>query len=558
MLMHEANRSYPPFHPKRADLPLAIDEREFKRAFPEEGPYIEFKTGLSRRQLQETVVAFSNADGGVVLLGVSDAGEVLGKELDAGTSDGIHQLMRDIHDPGRYSVHRVSIGEKTVVAISIARRQEGFAQMSNGVVRIRKGTRDEPLFGAELQQFINSRSATRYELTPTQIPADSADPQLLQGLRDAFRWGAGDLTERLEEGGFAAAGRLTVAGALYLLRSPGDPLGKAHVELLRYRDDETVDYDLRLEITGPLPEQLSVASNRILDELGTELVVLGVRRYDLPRVPAVVVREAIANALAHRSYESNRTPVRVEIRPSSIMVLSPGGLPEPVTVENIRETTAPRNLATIKALRHFGLAEDAGRGIDVMQDTMSEEMLDPPRFEDHGHRVVVTLPVRSAVAPVERAWIRELEQRGTLEGPDRLVLVHAARGETLTNGKVREVLQTDRSTARDVLKRLRDAGFLHQRGERGGATYHLEGSLEPPAGLRLNPDELADLVEDLARKGPVSNSDIRDATGLDRWKVRNLLGALVSEGRLIQSGQRSGTRYRAAKQLGRRKEVADP
>ncbi len=359
----------------------------------------------------------------------------------------------------------------------------------------------------------------------------------------AFGWSNKSLEERLAEHGFASEGRLTVAGALYLLENPGDVLGKTHVELLRYRDDGSVDYDLRLEIGGSLPDQLESAAERVLDEVGTELVVLGVRRYDLPRVPPVVVREAVANALAHRSYESNRTPVRIEIRPSSIMVLSPGGLPEPVTVENIRETTAPRNLAAIKALRHYGLAEDAGRGVDVMQDTMLEEMLDPPRFSDQGHEVAVTLPVRSAVAPVERAWIRELERRGALRGPDRLVLVHAARGETLTNAKAREILQTDRGTAREVLQRLRDAGFLEQRGERGGATYRLEGSLEPPAGLRLGPEELASLIENLAAEGPISNADVRAATGLDRVEARELLGRLVKESRLVQTGQRRGTRY---------------
>ena len=114
-----------------------------------------------------------------------------------------------------------------------------------------------------------------------------------------------------------------------------------------------------------------------------------------------MIREAIANALAHRSYELNRTPVRIEIRPSSVLIRSPGGLPEPVTVENIRETSAPRNMSVIaEHCERFGLAEDAGRGINVMEDTMLEEMLDPPGFEDHGHEVVVTLPVRSAVAPV--------------------------------------------------------------------------------------------------------------------------------------------------------------
>jgi ATP-dependent DNA helicase RecG len=523
---------------------------EFKREFPEENECVEFKQGVSRNQIQDTVVAFSNASGGVILIGIADDGKVVGKPYDSGTVDAIHQVMRDVHDPGRYSLHQLLVEDRPVVVVSVARRQEGFSQSSSGVVRIRKGTRDEPLFGAALQHLINERATRRYELTPTSLTIEEADPDLLRDLQEKFGWATDQVEGRLVDTGYAVDGRLTVSGALLLSNDPGQVLGKAHVELLRYRSDESVDYDLRLTIKGPLPVQLEQAVQRILDELGTELVVLGMRRYDLPQVPPVVVREAIANALAHRSYELDRTPVRIHIRPSSVSILSPGGLPEPVTVENIREATAPRNLGVIRALRRYGLAEDAGRGIDVMEDTMLEEMLDPPKFEDNGHEVIVTLPVRSAVAPVERAWIRELERRGTLRGPDRLVLIHGARGETLTNARVREILQTDESSAREVLHRLRDTGFLEQKGARGGATYHLEGSLAPPAGLRLGPVELADLIETMATEGPISNADIRAATGLNRSEVRALLAKLVKEGRLLQSGERRGTRYQAAGKTG--------
>jgi ATP-dependent DNA helicase RecG len=545
----ERNLPYPPFHPERQEILLTMSLAEFKREFPEESDYVEFKQGVSRNQLQDTIVAFSNARGGVILIGVADDGGIVGKPYDSGTIDAIHQVMRDVHDPGRYSLHQLLVENRSVVIVSVARRQEGFCQSSNGVVRIRKGTRDEPLFGAALQHLINERAAQRYELTATQLPTGAADPRLVQNLQEKFGWATDQVGQRLADLGYAVNKRLTVAGALLLLPDPGQVLGKAHVELLRYRSDDSVDYDLRLSIKGSLPDQLEQTVQRILDELGTELVVLGMRRYDLPQIPPVVVREAVANALAHRSYELDRTPVRIHIRPSSVSILSPGGLPEPVTVENIREATAPRNVAVIGALRQYGLAEDAGRGIDIMEDTMLEEMLDPPRFKDNGHEVVVTLPVRSAVAPVERAWIRELERRGTLRGPDRLVLIHGARGEALTNARVREILQTDEGTAREVLHRLRDNGFLEQKGDWGGATYHLEGSLAPPAGLRLGPLELADLIESLAAEGPISNADVRAATGLDRSEVRGLLAKLVREERLLQSGARRGTRYRAVGKL---------
>jgi ATP-dependent DNA helicase RecG len=180
-----------------------------------------------------------------------------------------------------------------------------------------------------------------------------------------------------------------------------------------------------------------------------------------------------------------------------------------------------------------------------MQDTMAQQMLDPPRFIDNGHEVVVELPVRSPVAPAERAWIQELERRGNLQGVDRIVLVHAARGELLTNRRVRELVGADPGQSRDILHRLRDEGFLEQRGRTAGSSYRLSGTLRPPAGLRLSSEELEDVVVRLTESGPIANQDVHAATGLDRAEALALLDRLVRARRLRRTGTRRGARYHA-------------
>ncbi|MGH2874290.1 MAG: ATP-binding protein [Solirubrobacteraceae bacterium] len=515
---------------------------EFRAAFVGEGAWVEFKRGTSGEQLQNTAVAFSNADGGVILIGVEDDGSVSGRPADAGTQDAIHAAMQAARDVGRYAIHQLDVDGRPVCVVAIARRRDGFAQTSAGVVRVRRGTRDAPLFGAELVRFANERTSARYELTALGVELDEAVTELRRDVGRAFGW------ERVTAGRLADAelvldGRLTVAGALYLLADPGVALGKAFVEVLRFGDDTTVDYDRRAEFRGPIHRVLTTVVDAVQDELGSELVVLGSRRYELERLPSVVVREAIANALAHRSYEATGTAVRVEMRPSAVIVRSPGGLPEPVTVENIREASAARNIVVIRVLRALGLGEDAGRGVDVMQDTMAAEMLDAPRFFDRGHEVAVELPIRSVVTASERAWVRELEHRGTLAGSDRIVLVHAARGEELTNKRVRELMHCTAEDARAILQRLRDQRLLAQRGQRGGASYRLAGDLRPPAGLRLSHEELDAVVLGLADQAPITNTTVRDATGLDRVEALALLDRLVTQGRLRRTGQRRGTKY---------------
>jgi hypothetical protein len=61
---------------------------------------------------------------------------------------------------------------------------------------------------------------------------------------------------------------------------------------MRYPDDDTPDYDRRDQLDGPLDRQLESAVALVSAELGTEMVALGVRRYELARVPEIVLSTA--------------------------------------------------------------------------------------------------------------------------------------------------------------------------------------------------------------------------------------------------------------------------
>jgi ATP-dependent DNA helicase RecG len=236
------------------------------------------------------------------------------------------------------------------------------------------------------------------------------------------------------------------------------------------------------------------------------------------------------------------------VHPDRVTIRSPGGLPEPVTLANIREQNAPRNLTVIQALRRFRLAEDAGMGVDLMEDAMAAALLDPPEFAADESHVAVTLHIGSTVTPQERAWIGEVERRGDIRNNDKLVLIHAARGELITNSSVRRLLGADSTHARAALHRLRDQGFLAQSGTRGGACYVLPKELGPPAGMSMGEGELRALVLQMARQsGRIANEDVRNQTGLDRAQALSLLSALVADGELQSRGKGRGVVYEPAR-----------
>jgi ATP-dependent DNA helicase RecG len=535
----------PSFHPRSQHAPSRLSRDEFEKAFPTESDYVERKAGVGQEALAKAITALSNTDGGVILVGVRDDGQLIGRALTEGVGNAIHQAALTVHDPGRYRFRQIDVDGTPIVVVSVAKRSQGFAQSSSGQVLVRRGARSVPLMGAELLSFITPRALERFDETDSGVDVSRADPDLLDRVRRVYRWRPDSIDQRLVDHRLALANgrtRLTIAGALMLLREPREHLGKAFVEVLRFPDDG-VDYDRRIEFAGPATSQVEETTDFLMGELGTDLIVSGARRYELPKIPEIVLREALANAVAHRSYEELGRSVRVELRPDRVSVVSPGGLPEPVTEENIRETKSARNIRILSVLRRFRLAEDAGRGVDVMQDEMTEALLDPPIFEDQGHSVSVTLPIRGAISPQERAWVMEVERQGAIQPRDRVPLVHAARGEALTNSLVRDLLGVDSRDARQSLRRLKDAGFLEQHGERGGAVYFLSRAVRAPAAFRLSPSDLRMFVLELAGEEPLTNARVRKATGLDRVEAFRLLDELVQAGELERRGERRGAHY---------------
>jgi len=509
---------------------------EFAAEFPREGVHVEFKEGVSHSRIAETAMAFSNADGGVVLLGVTDDGVVRGVDLGADGETRLRNTLGQVRDLGPHHIHRLIVDGRPVVAIEVGRRRDGFAQLASGAVKERRGASNHTLLGAELSDFIARRFVRTVEAAPTALRPDAIDPGLAGELSGAWQWPVSpgaprpDLLDRLRDSGFLVhngdGDRLSVAGALYLLADPTGVLGKPFVEVFRYRSG-ALDYDRRAEFRGPLQRQIEAAVDFVIDELGFDLVLLGVLRHELHRLPRVVLREAIANAVAHRSYAPTAAAeaVRIEIRPDRVVVRSPGGLPDGVSLDLLALRSVPRNVLLIRTLRFFGIAEDAGRGVRLMRDYMALNLMAPPRFEADDSSVTVTLLLGSEAAPPERAWLARTlssEASGALrphsvsdgggipagtEGRDARVLLEVARGETLTNGHVRRLLAVDTAEARAALRRLRDPASVHQRGTGSPASYVLApptGGVGRPGGVLVRPVVSGAALIRLPGEGPVS------------------------------------------------------
>lgn len=177
----------------------------------------------------------------------------------------------------------------------------------------------------------------------------------------------------------------------------------------------------------------------------------------------------------------------------------------------------------------------------------------------------MTLPITGPITPPERAWLKDLEERGTLAPAERLLLIHAARREPvlhlerrghelatagegttprrLTNAEARKIGGLGREEAMAALRRLRDQGFLTQHGQRGGAYYLLNRSLLQGSAHGMTNEEIEQLVLEAAAAGPIRNEDVRRLTGLDSAAAGSMLRRLTARGVLERRGERRGTEY---------------
>jgi ATP-dependent DNA helicase RecG len=134
----------------------------------------------------------------------------------------------------------------------------------------------------------------------------------------------------------------------------------------------------------------------------------GLFMFAVPTFNEVVIREAILNAVSHRDY---RLSGSVFIRQFSrrIEVVSPGGFPPGITVENILTRQSPRNRRLAEVFAKCGLVERSGQGLNRMFETCIRESKPKPDFTDtDAYQVALTL--RGEIQDVQ--FLRFMEQVG--------------------------------------------------------------------------------------------------------------------------------------------------
>lgn len=474
------------------------------------------------RATMETVCAFANEPGlggGTLLLGV--AAEAGGDLFPLWQAVGVAQPDKiaaelatrcrgEFNVPVRVDIRAELADGRPVLVVTVpeaAPADKPVYLKSRGLPRgafRRIGSTDQECTEEDLLALYQGRQVETFDagLLP-EATADDLDPEAIDDYRrslaaanpqaEALRWSDAELL--LSLGALrrpatppAAAAQPTVAGLLLFGRATAlrRLLPFMRIDYIRVPGKEWVDDPQRrfdsVEIRAPLLRAVRRAVAAVLDDLprSFNLPADAVQRRDIPRLPVNVVREAIVNAVMHRSYRVHGA-VQIVRYANRLEVRNPGYSLKPV--EHLGEPGSQlRNPRLAAVLYETQLAETKGSGIGAMRRLMTEAGLEPPLFDsDRGaDRFVATYFFQHFLNEESIAWLAQFRELRLTDQEARALIAVREQG-AIDNAMYREVNRVDTLAASQALRRLRDAGLLEQRG-RGSATHYLPTPrLLPPA-----------------------------------------------------------------------------
>ena len=520
-------------------------------------------------ELAKDCIAFANATGGQLLLGMEDGDEQppAGQRIPADLPDTLRRKLaeRTVNVTVLPDVVTAANGGE-FIALRVP-RSLAVASTTDGRYYLRVSDQSRPVTGDEVLRLASERAALPWEtLTTLQLPRVDADPAQQQALLQALR--ASDRVkpsvkektddELLDHYQLTQGPWLTHLGVLCMGRQHQRALLTSAPVVQFIKFDE-----LGQKVNKLVWDDHTLSPMALIEAVWAEVPDFR-ERYELPdglyrqHVPAfdeVVVRELLVNALVHRPY-TQRGDVFLNLHPDRLEVVNPGPLPLGVTPQNVLHTTVRRNEHLARLFHDLKLMEREGSGFDKVYEVLLSQGRPAPELTETHDRVQVTVR-RRIMAPRVIDFIAKADQTHQLTQRERITLGLLAQQEAMTARELVAALELPTVDAlAPWLKRLLDWQLVHSSGRTQAMRYFvapdLLRSLNFTGGTtlkRIEPHRLEALVlEDVGRYPDTKMGDIHQRIGLEipRSRVRRTVERLVSEGKLYQEGVLNGTRYRLA------------
>lgn len=425
-------------------------------------------------RLIETITAFSNTQGGTVIIGIRDSDrEIIGlsdTEIKKYHQE-IPQVVVDAISPQiAVDIFEQNLGGKTCLTIRVfPGPQKPYFIKKAGYpsgIYLRFGSHNRKADSYAVDEFSRMKMGTRFEQNPcAEISYSDLSSDLLSIIfkesNETILIGAGF-------GMSEVSGRTipNVAGVLLFYSRHQDIVPESIITVAHYAGRDKQNLIKSESFQGGLHRSLETSYSYLTEIIGRDFELSGLKR--VPKnyeVPLDALREALVNAVAHRAYDYE-APIRITVFSDRIEFLNPGNFYAPIHRENLKEGLSRyRNPLIADALRKTGHMEKQGIGISLIINSCVKAGLNEPQFIELENHVKVILYLsktvkESQIDNYDRSNLEEIKSKFRSE-------------ESLSSLEFAQYLGKSQAMAKKVLQKLQRGGVIEKIGNGPSTRYRL-------------------------------------------------------------------------------------
>ena len=407
---------------------------------------LEYKEKVTNTFLK-TVSAFSNYYGGQVIFGINDNGDVVGIADTENVCLDIENKINDSISP--QPDYELEVTDKNTITLTVAAGKKK-PYMYKAKAYKRNDTATIEVDSIELTRLILEGKNLNYEA----LPAD-AQNFTFRTLEEKLKAIAGvDVCDKnvlktlnlySDDGGFNIAAELLA-----------DDNSRPGIDIGKFGETISIIQNRKTFAGMSILSMYDLAYEMFKDYYQYEIIEAAVRK-SLDLIPKEAFREAIANALIHRTWDT-QDYIRVLMFDDRIEVYSPGGLPPNLSEQEYLagNYSKLRNPIISNVFYRLNIVEIFGTGIRRIKEAYSRS-LSQPVFEVFENSIKVVLPV--------------VKSEDMLSKEEMLVYNALSKVGGKSISEVLEAVPYAKTKARKILNKLMDQELVEVTGNGRGTKY---------------------------------------------------------------------------------------
>lgn len=462
----------------------------------DENKYFDRKSGKIRvAELAQHISAFANADGGTLVVGISDKKRIL-EGINACGNEKINEFINAPKDCCRpmprcqeefIDVTNAAGEPDRILLLHIEPSIDQVIRTSNDRTYLRIGDKSKEMLGENLRNLEYAKGSRHFEDEINQYAVlEDLDEELVEAYKSRIGADGIDTYQVLTARGFIqkkdGVDHLTNAAVLLFAKNILKFNMNCRVRFVRIDGRELqvgANYNVVKDksIDEPILRLVDAAKAFIADQLRvfTKQEHGSGRFVEKPEYPEFPWVEGVINAITHRDYAASGQFIKVSMFDDRLEIESPGRFPSIVTVDNISYTRFSRNKTISRVMTEFEWVRELNEGVKKIYSDMEEAGLPAPEFIETPNTVKLVLwnNIDERTGHRNKASDSKINQQGGLNGGldgglngglEGKIIELIRDNPTITVQEISVSINASKRKTERIIKALKDAGCIYREG----------------------------------------------------------------------------------------------